>query len=59
MTYWLQNIYHTDGEKVNLGESETEALRTLQESYDLDLEDVFNFCMEGYIWETVKGEPQQ
>lgn len=50
MYYYFQHPKYTENEIEKIGEDEHEALETLQQNYDLDLEDVFNLTFDGYIF---------
>lgn len=44
-------FYEHDNQVEEIGSNEHEALNTLQSDYDLDLEEIFMLCVNGYIYE--------
>ena len=56
MTYYFQHPEHTGNEIEDIGTNEVEAMNTLKDDYDLELEDIFNLTIEGHVWQ---GEANQ
>lgn len=54
MSYYFKHPEHTGGDACVIGEDETEALTTLQDEYNIELDDIVTLTLDGFVYQNYR-----